>query len=204
MPVDGQAPERPVTGRLDERVLETLEGLPGRLAFSGLRRVLGAHPESLTRALGRLEREGRVEKVDGGYRARPSSRHARDGPAPDLRSIARVELPPGLPSETVLGRLAGRWFGSLRWVGTVDRSSDRLLAWAQRDGNGMALLGVGRGSVQVYVPGGTWGDASEAEETAYELLAHAVEALRPSGSEESPELPLKAFTASAPLAALEN
>ncbi|MCI4317072.1 MAG: GntR family transcriptional regulator, partial [Thermoplasmata archaeon] len=53
--------------RLDDRVRELLGNIGGRLAFNGLRRALGVHPESLTRALRRLEREGVVQRRADGY-----------------------------------------------------------------------------------------------------------------------------------------
>lgn len=177
--------ERPTfaPSRLDERVLAALEGLPGRVAFSGLRRVLGAHPESLARALRRLEREGLVERVDGGYRAlgeRPSSVGEL---VAELRPIASVDLPAGIPEETLLARLSGRWFGSLRWVGAVERGDGRLLAWARRDGSGYVLLGVSGGHVRVFVPDPIGSvEGAETEDAAYELLVHAVDALRPGPS----------------------
>jgi DNA-binding HxlR family transcriptional regulator len=171
------------SARLDERILATLEGLPGRVAFSGLRRVLGAHPESLARALRRLEREGLVERVDGGYRSLAEPPRSVRELTSDLRPIASVDLPLGSPSETLLGRLAGHWFGSLRWVGVVERPDGRLLAWARRDGSGYVLLGVDSGHLRVFVPGVAEADeASEAEDAAYELLVHAVDALRPTPS----------------------
>ena len=176
-----RAPE--LHGRLEDRVLHALEGLPGRVAFSGLRRVLGTHPESLARALRRLEREGLVERVDGGYRVLSEGRRSIEELTADLRPIARVDLPMGTTPESLFGRLAGRWFGSLRWVGVVERPDERLLAWAQRDGTGYVLLGVDRGMLRVFVPGPSGrDDPSEAEEAAYELLWHVTEALRPSSS----------------------
>jgi hypothetical protein len=199
-------PGRLSSGRLDDRVLETLQSLPGRLAFSGLRRVLGAHPESLARALVRLEREGLVERADEGYRALAPA-PPLDAPAPDeLRSIARVELPPNVDPGSLLGRLAGRWFGSLRWVGTIERPSERLLAWARRDGSGLALLGLGSGVLTVYVPGGTSSDdPAESEEAAYELLFHAAEAVRPPGEPAAARTPgIRALFATVPAWPLEN
>jgi len=170
-------PPAPSAG-LDERVLSTLQGLRGWIAFSGLRRVLGAHPESLSRALRRLEREGLVERADGGYRA-ITAPGTGSPVSTELRSIAMVDLPPGVEAGFVHGRLSGRWFGSLRWVGIVERPGGRLLAWAGRDGAGYVLLGIQRGVLRVYVPAETAGsDPGDVEDSAYELLGHAVEALR--------------------------
>lgn len=168
------------TRGLDERVLSTLQGLPGRIAFSGLRRTLRVHPESLSRSLRRLEREGRVERSSDGYRAvRGNSDNPGDGIA-GLRSIAEVELPPGALADHVFARLSGRWFGSLRWVGVVDGPRGRLLTWVNRDGTGQVLLGIHRRVLSVFVREDRSGDEDDVEDAAYELLAHAAETLRPS------------------------
>ncbi|MGI0130309.1 MAG: helix-turn-helix transcriptional regulator [Thermoplasmata archaeon] len=182
--------------RLDERVLVTLHELNGRIAFSGLRRALKAHPESLSRALRRLEREGLIERGDGGYRIlAPEADPGLTGSNP-LRSIARVEVPGSVSPETVLAKLAGRWFGNLRWVGVIERPPQRLLSWARRDGSGYVLLGVSRGALRVYVPDEVGpGDIGEAEDAAYELLGHAVGAVRPSAPDGG-----VAFLRPAPLA----
>ncbi len=176
----GVEPEPEPKGSLDDRILWALDGLHGRVAFSGLRRKLGAHPESLARALKRLEREGLVERGDGGYRSLSATTPSAGAEA--LRPIARIELPSDLDESAVLGRLTGRWFGSLRWVGVIEEPGRRLLAWARRDGRGQVLLGVQRGTLRVYVPesGGVI-DSSEEEALAYELLVQAVSALQPFG-----------------------
>ena len=174
------------SGTLDERVLAALEGSQGRLAFSGLRRVLGAHPESLTRALHRLARDGRVERVDGGYRSLAPAPPGLRGWSEDLRRIARVDLPPGTSPASVAGRLAGRWFGGLRWVGAFERRGERLLAWAQRDGSSPVLLGVGPSGLHVYAGDGRPG-VGGSPEAGYELLVHAVDLLRsPESAADAP------------------
>ena len=180
MPEDATTRSPENFGNLDARVLSTLHGLHGSIAFSGLRRFLRAHPESLSRSLRRLEREGRIEHADGGYRALAGSSGPSFPPSVGTHPIAQVDLPPGVSPEMVFGRLTGRWFGSLRWVGVVDRPGGRLLAWARRDGDGYVLLGIQRGVLRVYTRGGLPdADTDEAEDSAYELLSHAVEALRP-------------------------
>jgi DNA-binding Lrp family transcriptional regulator len=194
-------------GRLDDRVLATLQGLSGQIAFSGLRRALRAHPESLSRTLRRLEREGLVERVGGAYRAlgpSPSLATAAEG---GLRTVARVELPPGLLPSAVLARLTGRWFGSLRWVGIIERSGERWLAWGPRDGGGIVLLGLRAGALRVCLPEGLGvaSDPNEDEDAAYELLYHAVEALRsPSGVGSDAGDSLRAFAARSPTAPTDN
>ena len=190
-------------GRLDERVLTTLQGLSGRLAFSGLRRFLGTHPESLSRALRRLEREGLVERVDGGYRALALAPTVDAHSDRGLRSIAAIDVPPGTSPAELLGRLTGRWFGTLRWVGLLERPDGELLAWARREGGGLVLLGLRRGVLSVYLPAlREDDDPADAEDAAYELLFHVVEALRPGGgSAPSAVAPVLAFRldAGAPL-----
>jgi hypothetical protein len=191
--------------RLDERVLSTLLGLRGRIAFSGLRRALHAHPESLSRSLRRLEREGRVERSSDGYRAVGNGSDRPPRGAAELRPIANVELPPGAVSASVLGRLAGHWFGSLRWVGVVESPTGRLLAWARRDGVGYVLLGIQRGVLRVYVRDDDSGDdVGETEDSAYELLTHAVDALRPSGQGPTDSVSFLTVGSGAPGPLLDN
>ncbi|MCI4339105.1 MAG: hypothetical protein L3J68_02070 [Thermoplasmata archaeon] len=186
MPPDRADADITGSSRLDDRVLVALQELNGRIAFNGLRRVLHAHPESLSRALHRLEREGLVERNEGGYRALPQEPRMDPAVVSRLHPIAHVQVPLGTSPETVLGRLAGHWFGSLRWVGVIDRPSQRLLAWARRDGSGYVLLGIRGGNLRVYVPEPRASeDLEEAEDAAYELLAHAVGALRPHSTANS-------------------
>ncbi len=179
------APDREVSegtagGRLDDRVLLTLQELRGRIAFNGLRRALGAHPESLSRALHRLEREGLVERSSNGYRSLVRPPELGSAGTTPIRPIAHVRVPEGIAPESVLARLSGRWFGTLRWVGVIERPSQRLFAWARRDGSGPVLLGIHGRNLRVYVPEESRSsDLAEEEDAAYELLAHAVDALRP-------------------------
>ncbi len=194
------------SSRLDERILSALQGLPGRLAFSGLKRVLRAHPESLARALRRLEREGLVERVDGGYRALAGPDPRRAPLTRDLRTIAAIEVPTGAAANVLLSRLTGRWFGSLRWVGVVDRDDERLLAWARRDGSEYVLLGIRRGRLHVYVPevDGPEGASADADDAAYELLVHAVDALRPTGPVEGTVTFLAPYVSRPPVGTRDN
>ncbi len=102
------------------------------------------------------------------------------GPETELRAVAQIELPAGVDPAAVLERLTGRWFGSLRWMGVVDRPDGRLLAWARRDGSGSVLLGIQRGTVRIFATGDvSLVDPSESEDAAYELLVALADTLRP-------------------------
>jgi DNA-binding Lrp family transcriptional regulator len=171
----------PTEPRLDERILEALAALAGTMAFSGLRRALRAHPESLSRALRRLEREGLVERSDGGYRLLGPPASASSATPSALRTIAEIALLPGRSISELRGRLTGRWFGSLRWVGTIESPQGPLLMWSRRDSPGRLLLSVEEGRLRVLSPErGEAAEAPDVEEAAYELLLHVLEDLRPS------------------------
>src|SRR5512136_3427795 len=58
----------------DREVLEFLSKDPAaQVAFQGIRRRLGIHPEQLSRALHRLGEDGLVQKTDLGYRVTPKA-----------------------------------------------------------------------------------------------------------------------------------
>jgi DNA-binding Lrp family transcriptional regulator len=184
--VTGWAEERPRDPRVDDRILEALSERAGRLAFNGLRRTLGLHPESLARALRRLERDGLVVRSKAGYALRAPTAPPRDGGA-ESRLIASVQLPPGAQRDDVLGRLVGRWFGDLRWVGLYEDAEDPRLAWSASGLTGQVLLSVRAGMLRVLAEGPE-AEERKLEQAAYELLARAVEQVRAGPEHRTPGL----------------
>jgi hypothetical protein len=141
--------------RVEDRVVQLLGQHPGALAFNGIRRTLQVHPESLTRALKRLERYGVVAHDPAGYRLSPAAQLEDAVPDPEVApltraSVAEVQMAPGLSGTHILGLLAGRWAGTLRWIGVYDSESEPLLAWSRTDGPGQVLLGLRNGVLRVY------------------------------------------------------
>lgn len=174
--------------RLDERVLDLLSRSSGTLAFNGLRRALGAHPESLSRALRRLEREGTVRHEPKGYTLTVPG--PDPGPGPQRlqgRTVANLQLPPGVERDTLFGALAGRWSGALRWVGVFDRPGDPWLAWSLDGTTGHVLLSVKKGALRILVDQPrSEPDGGALERAAGDLLLRVLERLRdlrpPTGS----------------------
>jgi DNA-binding Lrp family transcriptional regulator len=175
------------TSRLDERVVELLSSHSGRLAFNGLRRALGAHPESLVRALKRLEREGVVERVDRAYSLSDPPGAASAGIRTRLREIASVALPSHFDRPSLFGALAGRWFGRLRWVGIYEHPGDPWLVWSIDGTPGHVLLRARRGRLEVLVEMPPRAVASDQiESAARDLLTRGLEALRQSDGSIAP------------------
>jgi hypothetical protein len=123
----------------DTNVLHVLEEEDlTRFTFGGLKRRLGVHPESLSRALYRLEDQGIVEKGLGGYEVTPKAReflrvHALDAEEPRV-PLLRTLLPPDAPAHQVISSLQGRWFGMLRWLGYSENKRGVTLKWISEDG----------------------------------------------------------------------
>ncbi|MCI4317071.1 MAG: hypothetical protein L3J96_00900, partial [Thermoplasmata archaeon] len=82
--------------------------------------------------------------------------------------------------EAVLGHLAGRWFGTLRWVGVYDRPGDPWLVWSVGSTSDRVMLSIRRGSLKVLVEGDPKDPLRPEVETAsWDLLRHALDRLRP-------------------------
>lgn len=173
---DGGSPAR--DPRVDDRVLTLLSESPGTIAFNGLRRALGVHPESLTRALRRLQREGSVVRAEGGYALRDPLPGGREAPPP-ARTVASLALPAGISRDAVMGLLAGRWFASLRWVGVYEHPGDPWLVWAGPDGRGHVFVSVRRHTLRIMTETPEVRTPSRAlDAAAEELLVRAVTLLR--------------------------
>lgn len=175
MPRTGLPPDEERTGSLDERVLRWISRSSGRIAFNALRRGLGVHPESLTRALRRLERSGAVTRQELGY-ALVAGMDAALGRPPERKfhSVASVELTEGGNPEPILGTLAGRWFGGLRWVGVYERDAEPWLVWSVEGARGEVLLSVHDRTLRVgYEPDAGTPDAV-LQSAARDLLVQAL------------------------------
>ncbi len=122
----------------DREVLEFLSQDPSsQVAFQGLKRRLGIHPEQLSRALHRLADDNLVEHTDLGYRV--TSRAMQVLSPGNLRSedpgitILQTYLPANLDLRGLVQTLRGAWIGPLRWYGLSEFADGMRLAWALED-----------------------------------------------------------------------
>ncbi len=122
----------------DREVLEFLSRDPSaQVAFQGIRRKLGIHPEQLSRALHRLADDELVEKTDLGYRV---TRRAMGILSPrewtsDLPGVTILQtyLPADLDLRALVASLRGTWVGPLRWYGFSESHEELRLSWVLED-----------------------------------------------------------------------
>ncbi len=127
----------------DRDVLEFLTKDPtSQVAFQGIRRRLGIHPEQLSRALHRLSDDGLVERTEHGYRATAKALTvlSPDGltKTPEGLTVLETYLPADVEVRSLVDALQGRWFGPLRWFGFSEDAGELRLWWSTED-NGIQL-----------------------------------------------------------------
>src|SRR3990170_4081382 len=127
----------------DRDVLEFLTQDPSsQVAFQGIRRRLGIHPEQLSRALHRLADDGLVERTQHGYKATAKALTVL-GPdgitrTPEGLTVLETYLPADVVVRSLVDALQGRWFGPLRWFGFSQDEGELRLWWSTED-NGIQL-----------------------------------------------------------------
>jgi len=138
----GPAEAVPAVSQRDAEVVRVIgeEGL-SIFTFDGLRRITGAHPETLSRSLERLEQDGFVVRSPDGYNitekaresiaAMPAAYGARRVP------ILHTFLPYESSAQTVVSALKGKWFDSMRWVGMAEAEDGLVLKWVTDDGSAL-------------------------------------------------------------------
>ena len=134
---------RPHVLEVGERDMEVLrfigeEALLG-FTFEGIKRRLGAHSETLSRILSRLEEQDILEKTAHGYRVTDKGREivdVRELSASEPRvTLLRTLLPHVENPVEAISNLQGRWFGPLRWLGYSEDEKGTDMKWVTEDGS---------------------------------------------------------------------
>lgn len=159
----------------DAEVIRTIEdeGL-SVFTFDGLRRITGAHPETLSRALERLEEDGMIVRSPEGYSATEKARelvplrpaYAVGKTVPILHTF----LPYGAAVGTIVAALKGRWFDRMRWVGMANAEDDVVMKWVTEDGSALVDAKISAGQLDISARIRKEEDLKEAVRAAHQLM----------------------------------
>src|SRR5947199_10306500 len=163
----------------DREVLEFLSHDPdSQVAFQGLRRRLGIHPEQLSRALHRLAEDNLVEHTELGYRVTQRAMEVLSPGA--LRSddpgvtILQTYLPANLDLRALVQALRGAWIGPLRWYGLSEFADGLRLAWALEDDSIRLETFIRPGHLVVAASVGSPDQLANAARLGHQLLQHVL------------------------------
>jgi len=163
---------------LGDRELEILKALnqedSSTVAFQGLKRKLGMHQESLSRALTRLHRDGLVEKTPDGYRigkkvGLPSG--ADRSPDKKILPIIQAYIPHSIDMDNLVSDLKGTWFGGLRWLGLAETDTEKVLTWITENGESQLDLRFARDSMIIEAQVNISTNIAEAITAAHEIYS---------------------------------
>lgn len=161
----------------DRNVLEFLSRTPvGEVAFQGIRRRLGIHPEQLSRALHRLADDGLVERTEHGYRVTPKALTVLGPDAlsrvPEGLVVLETYLPADLDVPGLVNALHGRWFGPLRWFGFSEDAGELRLWWSTEDSAIQLEAQLHQGELRLLAHLASRNRLDEAARHAYLLFEH--------------------------------
>src|SRR3989454_4319169 len=163
----------------DREVLEFLSHDPdSQVAFQGLRRRLGIHPEQLSRALHRLADDNLVERTELGYRVTPRalSVFSPGGIRSEEHGVTILQtyLPTDLDLRALVQAVHGSWIGPLRWYGLSESADGVRLAWALEDDSIRLETLIRPGHLAVMAKGLSPDRLDDAARLGHQLFQHIV------------------------------
>ncbi len=188
----GELPQHPSHGEFDEIENPSSEfALSGRdaevvsaieeedltsFSFDGLRRITGAHPETLSRVLDRLEEAGIVVKNPQGYIVAERSKKAIAvhplGMAGSRVPLLHTLLPYDVDVQSIVSELKGKWFGMLRWIGYSVVDDGTTLKWVTEDGRLQIDARFSGGQLDIEARVNAGSDVSGAVKASHQLMSH--------------------------------
>lgn len=149
------------------------EGL-ANFTFDGLRRITGAHPETLARSLGRLEDDGFVVKSPEGYsitdKAKGSFVFRQASGGAKRVPILHTFLPYEASAMKIVSALKGRWFDTIRWVGMAESDEGYIMKWVTEDGSATIDAKLSAGQLDIDARIAEDSDLPKAIRAAHQLI----------------------------------
>ena len=165
----------PVMSARDAEVVRAIgeEGL-SIFTFDGLRRIVGTHPETLSRSLERLEDEGLIVRSAEGYEVTDKAR-ALFSPRPagswaTAVPILHTFLPYDASAEKIVSALKGRWFDTIRWVGMSEAEGGIVMKWVTEDGAALIDAKLAGGQLDIDAKVASDSDLPKAVRAAHQLM----------------------------------
>jgi hypothetical protein len=159
----------------DEMVVRAIEeeGLDV-FTFDGLRRMIGAHPETLSRSLERLEDGGILVKSPEGYSVTDKAKGhlplKQAGEGTSRVPILHTFLPHAASAATIITALKGRWFDTIRWVGMAEDEEGVVLKWVTEDGSALIDARIAAGQLDIDAKIARDTDFPKAVRAAHQLM----------------------------------
>lgn len=166
--------DRPLSDR-DAEVVQTIEqeGLSA-FTFDGLRRITGAHPETLSRTLERLEEHGMIMRTTDGYSMTEKAKEtAVLRPVYSIGKrvpLLHTYLPLGVSARALVNALRGRWFDRMRWVGLAESEEGLVLKWVSDDGGVIINAKFSEGQLDIEARVKKDADLAGAVRAAHQLM----------------------------------
>ena len=162
------------------------------LSFQGIKRKLGLHQETLSRALHRLQRDGFVERLEHAYKISPkglSTISHDNGFRPKLEpidpyavSLLQAKLPADVNLNDIVDALSYRWFGNLRWLGSTLARDSATLNWITSDSGLKLSVRIKEDALTIETFPTSANSISEASRAAFQLFDLVTRALRSNSS----------------------
>lgn len=151
------------------------------LSFQGIKRKLGLHQETLSRSLHRLQRDGYVEHLDQAYRISPKGlqtislnrdwagikHNSRDT---SVTPVLRAMLPNDVNIPELVNSLSYKWFGNLRWLGSVQTADSTTLTWITNDNAQKISVKISNDLLLIETAGRSPTLVSQAIPSSYEIF----------------------------------
>jgi DNA-binding transcriptional ArsR family regulator len=158
------------------------------LSFQGIKRKLGLHQETLSRALHRLQRDGYVDRLEHAYKISqkgistisqvlPQGNQIELGDPYSLTLLQAV-LPQGYNPDLLVESLSYKWFGNLRWLGSTQSPNHTTMSWMTNDGGLKISVKIKEDTLTIETYPHDSSSISEATRSAYELFDHVSKALK--------------------------
>lgn len=160
------------------------------LSFQGIRRKLGVHQETLSRALHRLQRDGYVERLEHAYKVSLKGMNtilsgdlqSKAKAVPDPYSVVLLSaiLPNDLNVQKLIDSLSFKWFGNLRWLGSTMSAESATLSWITSETGLKISVRIRGNAIAIETYPIDSGSIAEATRSAFDLFDHISRALRSS------------------------